>query len=252
MKISTLSSKALRTAAVLFWIAVWAAASVLIGEELFLPSPWSVVMRLIILLGEGEFWLSSLFTISRILLGFFLALCTAMITASLSAAFPLFRILMDPVVRIIRATPVASIVILVLVWISSRNLSAVISAMMVFPIIYTNVLQGIDGTDKEILEMADVYGVSILKRIRYIYIPSVLPYFLSSLSIALGLGWKSGIAAEVIGLPDGSIGERVYEAKIYLSTPDLFAWTVVIIILAYLFERVFLFLASYSAGRITR
>ena len=159
---------------------------------------------------------------------------------------------MDPLVRIVRATPVASIVILALVWVSSRNLSALISALMVFPIVYTNVLKGIDETPKELIEMADAYHIRLMKRLRYIYIPSVLPYFLSSLSIALGLAWKSGIAAEVIGLPDGSIGERVYEAKIYLSTPDLFAWTVTIVILAFLFERLFLLLSSKLAGRLMR
>ena len=98
--------------------------------------------------------------------------------------------------------------------------------------------------DSLLLEMAGAYHAGKLKRIRYIYVPSVLPYFLSSLSIALGLAWKSGIAAEVIGLPSGSIGERVYEAKIYLSTPDLFAWTVTVIVMAFLFERFFLFVSS--------
>ena len=124
--------------------------------------------------------------------------------------------------------------------------------MMVFPIVYTNVLKGIDETDRDLLEMAGSYHAGKLKCIRYIYVPSVLPYFLSSLSIALGLAWKSGIAAEVIGLPSGSIGERVYEAKIYLSTPDLFAWTVTVIVMAFLFERFFLFLSSMVARRLVQ
>ena len=89
-----------------------------------------------------------------------------------------------------------------------------------------------------------------VKRIRYIYLPSVIPYFSASVKAALGLAWKSGIAAEVISLPDGSIGERGYEAKIYLSTPDLFAWTLVIIVLAFLFERFFLLLTAALSRRI--
>ena len=119
-----------------------------------------------------------------------------------------------------------------------------ISFLMVFPVVYTNILEGLVSTDKDLIEAAGVYRITRLKRIRYIYLPSLSPYIQSAISTSLGLAWKSGIAAEVIGLPDGSIGERVYEAKIYLSTPDLFAWTVVIIILAFLFERFFLFVSS--------
>ena len=121
---------------------------------------------------------------------------------------------------------------------------------MVFPIVYSNVLEGIRNTDGKLLEAADIYRVRRVKRIRYIYLPSVIPYFSASVKAALGLAWKSGIAAEVISLPDGSIGERVYEAKIYLSTPDLFAWTLVIIVLAFLFERFFLLLTAVLSRRI--
>ena len=151
-----------------------------------------------------------------------------------------------------RATPVASIVILILVWVRSRNLSVVISFMMVFPVVYQNVLKGLCNTDRNLIEMADAYRIRTLKRIRYIYLPYLVPYLESAISISLGLAWKSGIAAEVIGLPDGSIGERVYEAKIYLSMPDLFASTVTVIILAFVFERVFLYLSRIILRRISR
>lgn len=252
MKISISSSRALKASAIVFWIAVWWIASIAIGEDLFLPSPWSVFSTLLSLLVRPLFWYSAAFTLLRILSGFVIALVLALLFASIASQNGLFRIVIDPVVRIIRATPVASIVILALVWVSSENLSALISSMMVFPIVYTNVLKGIDETDRDLLEMAGSYHAGKLKCIRYIYVPSVLPYFLSSLSIALGLAWKSGIAAEVIGLPSGSIGERVYEAKIYLSTPDLFAWTVTVIVMAFLFERFFLFLSSMVARRLVQ
>ena len=228
----------------MFWLLVWEIASLAIGEELFLPSPSSVVFRLVSLIPEAEFWTSILFTLERILVGFLLALLSASVASGLSYRFRIVEILLDPAIRIIRATPVASIVILVLVWVRSRNLSVVISFLMVFPIIYTNVLEGLKSTDKDLLEAAAVYRIKGLKKLRYIYIPSLSSYIQSAISISLGLAWKSGIAAEVIGLPDGSIGERVYEAKIYLSTPDLFAWTIVIIILAFLFEHFFLFVSG--------
>ena len=155
-----------------------------------------------------------------------------MILAFLSYRWRILGILLEPIVKVVRATPVASIVILILVWVRSRNLSVVISFMMVFPVVYQNVLKGLCDTDRNLIEL--------------------VPYLESAISISLGLAWKSGIAAEVIGLPDGSIGERVYEAKIYLSMPDLFASTVTVIILAFVFERVFLYLSRIILRRISR
>ena len=237
-------NKLFKAGGVVVWLIIWEGASLLINEELFLPSPVRVAVRLFQLLPEASFWSAVFFTLFRILLGFLLSVLTASILASLSYRFPLVSILSSPLVKTVRATPVASIVILVLVWVHSRNLSVVISFLMVFPVVYTNILEGLVSTDKDLIEAAGVYRITRLKRIRYIYLPSLSPYIQSAISTSLGLAWKSGIAAEVIGLPDGSIGERVYEAKIYLSTPDLFAWTVVIIILAFLFERFFLFVSS--------
>jgi len=132
--------------------------------------------------------------------------------------------------------PVASFIILAFLWIDTKNLSILISFMMVVPMIYANVLWGLKATDAKLLEMAEVFHLSLLKRIIAIYIPSVTPYFISAVTIGLGFCWKAGIAAEVIGIPSGSIGERLYEAKLYLMTKELFAWTIVIIIISVLFE----------------
>ncbi|MBO8436573.1 MAG: ABC transporter permease subunit [Spirochaetes bacterium] len=251
--ISTIrENKALKAGAILFWLIVWEIASLLIGEELFLPSPLRVLERLLTILPEPSFWASIFFTLRCILFGYILSIVSASALSFLSYRSALVSIILDPLVRIVRATPVASIVILVLVWVRSRYLSIVISFMMVFPIIYTNLLEGLMAVDKDLLEAADVYRIKGIKRIRYIFAPSLSPYIKSAIRTSLGLCWKSGIAAEVIGLPDGSIGERVYEAKIYLSTPDLFAWTVVIIILAFIFERFFIFLSDSVMRRIER
>lgn len=249
---TTQRTRIIKAGAIAFWLAVWEIASLLIGEELFLPSPISVLEALAASAVDLSFWSAVLFTLERIILGFIISLSSAVILAFLSYRWRILGILLEPIVKVVRATPVASIVILILVWVRSRNLSVVISFMMVFPVVYQNVLKGLCDTDRNLIEMADAYRIRTLKRIRYIYLPYLVPYLESAISISLGLAWKSGIAAEVIGLPDGSIGERVYEAKIYLSMPDLFASTVTVIILAFVFERVFLYLSRSILRRISR
>lgn len=226
--------------AVLLWLAVWEIASLVLHQPILLVSPVRVVCRVGELAGEAAFWRSIGFSLSRIAGGFAAGLLAGVILAALAAHFERLAELLAPVVLLAKTVPVASFIILALIWISSRNLSVFISFLMVFPIIYTNVYDGIRGTDPNLLEMARVFEIAPLRRIRYIYLSEVLPSLRSAVAVSLGLCWKSGIAAEVIGIPRGSIGENLYNAKIYINTADVFAWTLVIVLVAFAFERVVL------------
>ena len=226
--------------AVAAWLIIWQLVSMWIGQEILLVSPAAVFRRLLTLLPTGEFWSSVLFSVVRITGGFLFAAAAGVAGAGFAVKFRRVEEFLRPFVLTIKAIPVASFVILVLIWVPSRNLSVVISFLMVFPIIYTNVLDGEKQLDRKLMEMADVFDLSRPVRLRYLYLPQILPYFRTGCSVGLGLCWKAGVAAEVIGIPDNSIGEQLYQAKVYLNTPDLFAWTIVIVMLSVLFERLFL------------
>lgn len=230
----------IRLWAVILWLIVWQLGSQALGQEILLVSPISVLVRLGSLIRTLPFWESIGFSLARISSGFLLAAFSGTLFAALAARFILFRELLTPLILTIKATPVASFIILALIWIPSRNLSVFISFLMVLPVMYTNVLGGIQATSRELLEMAQVFALPAGRTIRYIYVSQVLPFFRSACTIGLGLCWKSGIAAEVIGIPDGSIGEKLYNAKIFLNTPDLFAWTLVIVVVSLGFEKLFL------------
>ena len=238
--------------AAVFWIVLWQIAAMVLNQKILLVSPLMVIRRLWELLPTGEFWSAVCFSFFRITLGFLLAALFGTVLAALAARFSLVRALTAPIMRAIKSIPVASFIILVLLWVPSRNLSVVISFLMVLPIVYSNVLTGAESMDKKLMEMGQVFRVSLPRRLRYLYLPQILPFFRSACASGLGLCWKAGIAAEVIGLPDGSIGERLYEAKIYLETPDLFAWTVVIVLISLLFERLFLYLLGLGMSRLER
>lgn len=228
-------------AAVLAAIVIWQIAASAIGNSLLLAAPFVVVQKLLQLCASMDFWGTILFTMSRIFAGFILGLAAGTILAVLSGRFRIMEVLLQPYIVAIKSTPVASFIVLFLIWLSAKSLSVFISFMMVFPIVYTNVLQGIKSTDEKLLEMADLFRVKWWRRIHYIYIPHLKPYLLSACSLAIGMSWKAGVAAELIGIPEGSIGERLYEAKVYLSSSDLFAWTVVIIVISILFEKLFIY-----------
>ncbi len=230
----------IRILAALFWIGIWQIASMWLGQEILLASPVSVLKKLSELLFTADFWQSIGFSFGRIVLGFGIAVVLGIFMGITAYRSRVAEILINPLMSVIKATPVASFIILCLIWIPSRNLSVFISFLMVLPVIYTNLLEGLRQTDRKLLQMADIFRVSRGKKVFYIYFSQVLPYFITACRLSLGMCWKAGIAAEVIGVPSGSMGEKLYNAKIYLNTPDLFAWTIVIIIISVVFEKFFL------------
>lgn len=237
--------------AVIFWLIVWELLARFIGHDILLVSPVSVLFRLGELAFTGEFWNSIFFSFLRIIGGFVLALAAGMIFAVISSVSRIFCVLMEPPIEVIKATPVASFIILLLIWVSSKNLSAVTAFLMVLPVVYANILAGIRSTDRGLLEMAQVFRVSPWKKFRYIYVSQVMPFFETACSLSLGLCWKAGIAAEVIGIPSGSMGEKLYEAKVYLQTADLFVWTLTIILISVCFEKVFLWIVDILCARVS-
>ncbi len=239
-------------AAVLFWLIVWQAAAAAVNKKILLVSPIAVAVRLSQLVAEPAFWQAMGFSLAGIAVGFLLAVLLGIILAALSASFEPLRILLLPLMTAIKTVPVASFIILVLIWFPSEKLSSVISFLMVLPVIYTNTQNGIMSMKKELGEMAETFRIPLYRCIGCVYIPQIMPDFRAGCEISLGLCWKSGIAAEVIGMPDGSIGEALQQAKVYLNTPDLFAWTVVIVILSAMLAKLFLFLLSILEKTITR
>jgi NitT/TauT family transport system permease protein len=212
----------------------------MIHNRIIFVGPWETMCALVTQAQTVEFWRSILASFGRIAGGFLLAFLSGLAAASLASRFTLVREFLEPPVALLQSVPVASFVILALIWIGSSYLSVLITFLVVFPVLYRNVLEGLGQTDSRMMEMADVFGMSAWNRIWYLYRPALMPYLLAGCRISLGMAWKSGVAAEVIGVPSHSIGEKLYMAKIYLSTAELFAWTLVIILVSRLFEKLFL------------
>ncbi|MGE4215039.1 MAG: ABC transporter permease [Anaerotignaceae bacterium] len=225
--------------AVVFWIGVWQVASMWVGKEVLVASPMTVIKVFGELSMKKTFWFSILSSLLRIALGFggavFVGTLLAVITCAIPGAYHLFY----PLISVIKATPVASFIILALLWIKSTNVPVFIAFLMVLPIMWSNVSSGIKNTDKKLLEMARVFNFGRIKTIRLIYVPQCMDYFYTACIMGIGFAWKAGIAAEVICTPKFSVGANLYNAKIYLETPQLFAWTIVVILMSIFFENLF-------------
>ena len=221
---------------VLFWLGVWQLTAAAVGQELLLPGPAAVGRRLLELAAGAVFWQTALASLLRIFGGLLLGVALGALLAGLTAWVPLLDWVLTPAVKVVRATPVASFILLVYLWVERGRVPGLISALMVLPVVWGHVTLGIAETDPQLLELARAYGFGRGRTLRRIYIPSVLPYFASGCRTALGLAWKAGVAAEVLCQPQNAIGTQIYNTKYYLETPSLFAWTLVVIALSFLLE----------------
>lgn len=227
-----------------FWLGVWQVCAFLVdrrlegrGNELQLPYPASVWTAFTAMVGMGEFWATVAASLGRIALGLAWGVVLGAVLAVLTCASPWADRLLSPAVRVVRAAPVASFILLVVLWTGRDNVPAVIAAMMVVPVVWDSLFRGIQAVDKKLLELAQCYRFSRWKTLTLIYLPSLRPHILSALTTAGGLAWKSGVAAEVLCLPDLALGQRIYYTKYYLDIPELFAWTAVTVALSLLLER---------------
>ena len=219
----------------LFWVFLWYGLCLGVDNRILLASPLETARALAVLLGEGSFYATVGVSLLRIGAGFLLGLAAGLCLAACSRRFPLAEELLSPAVGLAKAVPVASFVVLMLVWWGSSFLAVGICFLVVAPHIYISTLEGLKSTDKKLLEMAEVFRLARRDRFFYIYRPGLKPFWRGSMKVTLGMCWKSGVAAEVMGIPDHSIGEQLYLSKVYLDTGGIFAWTVVIILLSFLF-----------------
>lgn len=221
-------------------LAFWQIAAMVIHQNILLVTPTAVLMRLTTIWQVEGFWSSIWFTFYHIAGGFFMGLLLGVGLAFLAYKWNLVETLLWPWMITIRSVPVASIVVICLIWLSAKNLSIFISFLIVLPVVYQNMLTGLRAMNQDMEELAVVYQIPWYRKLKAITLPQIKSYLISACSVTTGMAWKAGVSAEIIGTPNGSIGKMLYIAKIYLDTDDLLAWTVIIVVISVLSEKLFM------------
>ena len=233
----------------LFWIAVWMMISFRINSKLLFPAPLDVLKALKDLAITPEFWKISLHSLLRVVSGIIISIIIGTVLAVITEASSILRAVLSPALGVIKATPVASFIILALLWIDRNTLPLYITALIVVPIVWSNVSEGIRAVDKDLIDVSKIYRFSFAKKITKLYVPSIAPFFMAASKSSLGMAWKAGISAEVLSTPKYAIGTELYFSKTYLETPTLFAWSAVIIILSIIIEKLFVWGLSHLGKR---
>ncbi|MBQ3489045.1 MAG: ABC transporter permease subunit [Clostridia bacterium] len=236
-----MANKALKLARIVFcfafWLVLWQIFSTVLARPTVLPTPFAVMQKLWELMRTKAFYMDCLYSLARIFAGLIFGILFGVFLAAFCEVSGLFESVFSPAVSVIKATPIASIIILMLFVLEKSHVPMVAAMLMAVPIVFSNVRKGISSVPLEQKEVADVFGFGFGKRLKYCIFPSAFPYFSAACRSALGLAWKAGIAAEVICTPKYSIGLNLNDAKIYLESEALYAWTIVVVVMSVLIEK---------------
>ena len=244
----TLKKIALPIAAAAFWLILWQIASFAVGNQLILPSPIATLARLAELSRETDFWKTIGSSLLRVVIGIVIAIPFSALFAWLCSSSKIADMLFSPAVTLMKSIPVVSFILIAIFLFDRSIIPSAIAFMMVFPVLYGNIREGIASVPRELLEMARVFRLSIILKLKRIYAPSIAPYFFAAVTASVGLALKAGIAAEVIAYIPLSIGKKLSDAKSYMEPVDLLAWTSAILIIGFLLE----FLLKITLKKIPR
>lgn len=246
IKLQKLTKKILNiTLALAFWLGLWLILSRKVGIELLVPSPLSVAEKIKELLFQKEFYDTCLRSFLRITGGYLLGIASGTILGILISFSSILKSIFKPFLTAVKTTPVVSFIILALIWINRDSVPVFITFLMVMPIVAAGILTGISSADANLLEMSKAYNFTFSKNLKYIFLPSAVPSFISACETSIGLGWKAGIAAEVICMSGGTIGKALKNSQVYLETTELFAWTAIVIIISLILEKLFVTLFDF-------
>ena len=226
-------------------IVLWKFLSVWVDNPIMIPSPKITFFEFIKIIRSQNFIIIVTATLTRVIIGFLISFISALILGILSGFFKPIYYLLRPVIVIQKATPTMAIILIAIIWLKAELAPILVGFLIIFPIIYSTVIQGIESVDVKLIEMSKVYKLSRLTVMKDIYIPSIKSSLMSIASSTIGLNLKVIIAAEVLSQPSVSIGTSFQIEKANLNTAGVFAWALISIIIASGFDFIIKVLKSH-------
>ena len=221
---------------IIIFIALWSFISKKINSEIIFPNIKSIINKLLEIVSEKSFYKDLLSSMIRVLITFALSFLAAFIFGIISGIFNGFRYILMPMINFIRTIPTIPLILVAVIWFDNNTVPIFVSMLVIFPILYDSVCNGIINVDKNLIDISLSYNVSLKTQIINLYIPSIKPYILTGVSQSMGITWKSILAAEILAMPSLGIGTKLYESHLYLDTIGLFAYCLIAVIFNGIFE----------------
>ena len=226
---------------IIIFILLWFFISLKINSEIVFPNILTIIKKLIEIILEKSFYKDLFLSLIRVFITFILSFLLAIIFGILSGIFLYIRYMLMPIINFIRTIPTIPLILVAIIWFDNNTVPIFVSMLVIFPIMYDAVVNGIINVDKNLIDMSLSYNVSLKTQIISLYIPSIKPYILTAISQSMGITWKSILAAEILALPSLGIGSKLYESHLYLDTVSLFAYCLIAVIFNGIFEIIIRF-----------
>ena len=223
---------------IIVMLAVWEVVALRINSEQIMPGPWATLLATLRLFAEKDFLWVVGNTLFRGLIGFVIALILGIALGIWAGINEKFEAFLKPWIVVMRSIPVVAFILLALIWFKSGSVPVFIGILTMFPMICTNVIEGIRNVDGKLIEMARFYHVSESRIIKEVYVPAIAPFVVSGISSAFGIGWRAIVIGEVLSQPEFGIGSRMHAAQSFLNVDVLIAWTLIAILISFLFEKI--------------
>ena len=229
----------------IFWLSVWELLSRTLDVSFIFPNVFDTAKAFFALITTSVFQKSVIYSLLRVLLGFLFGLTAGIVLALIAFRFSLCRSLIFPMISVIKATPVASFIMVLWCFIGGSPVPIVIGALMVTPLVFHNLFDALQTKNDELAEVCAVYGVQGYRKFKYLYLPKLLAFLIPAAVSGMGLCWKASIAAEIIAYTKNSIGREIYLSKAFFEGAELFAYTITVILMSLLFEKLMHFLGEW-------
>jgi len=246
MKHFTIPLRSLKIGGSLFLIVFWEVGARLLDEQLILPGPVETIGHAVEMIVAPGFLKILGSTILRGMIGFSIALFLAFFLGLWAGLSPRFHAFFSPLLITLRSVPVVSFILLALIWFSVDAVPVFIAILTMFPMICLSIIDGIHFADEELTTMARVYEVPEKRIIREVYLPSLTPFLFTGMSNAMGFGWRAIIIGEVLSQPEWGVGSAMHTAQTFLQVREVIAWTLIAVLVSFLFERFIRFLQKSS------
>ena len=220
---------------------IWIIAAKKTSSALILPYPVEVAAAMGKLFQNPEFWTSFLHTFLRCIISFGISLVLGIILGTVCALSSFCKRLFELPIAIVRATPVAAIILIVLFWFKSNTVPIFVSVLMTLPIMITSVVTGLSSSDKKLLDMAQCFSLTKKDIFYYIKLPSAIPFILNGSVSAFGLTWKVVVAGEVLSLPINATGTLLQLYQVHLESAYVLATAIILVAFSFFLQELFAF-----------
>ncbi len=236
---STMTNKVLKlvriTASALIILAIWEIGALIVNDSYFLPGFLETFSALIVLLSQNMLFMPVLVSLARVLLGLVLGIIAGVLLATASYFLPLANDLISTLISIMKATPIATIILILWYALSDASLAIFVVILIVTPVVWQNVYDGYKSISLEMLEICEAYEASAAKKMKILYLPAATKFLIPSIITSIGLAWKAEIAAEIMTY--SNIGRSIQDFKTTsYDTASVFAWALVIVVMSILLE----------------